>query len=99
MQFKITASQLQFKITAAQLQFKNPCLHNHDTTIMAWRKMVPLEVYPLGVFAGGVIIYAGLRIWKLGNHPEVLLTRKSFDKFQWKDTTADASEVKEEKRE
>lgn len=52
---------------------------------MAWRKMIPLEVYPLGVFTGIVISFAAFRIYKLANHNEVQLTKGTREKFQWKE--------------
>lgn len=52
---------------------------------MSWRKMVPLEVYPLGVFTGIIISFASFRIYKLINHEEVQLTKNTKEKFQWKD--------------
>jgi hypothetical protein len=54
---------------------------------MSWRKMVPLEVYPLGVFTGVVISFASFRIYKLMNHNEVQLTKGTKEKFQWKEET------------
>ena len=47
--------------------------------------MVPLEVYPLGIFTGIVISFASFRIYKLINHGEVQLTKSTKDKFQWKE--------------
>lgn len=52
---------------------------------MSWRKLVPLEVYPLGIFSAAVLGLAGYRCWKLSNHSEVMLTKKSAEKFAWKD--------------
>ena len=52
---------------------------------MSWRKMVPLEVYPLGVLTGIVISFATFRIYKLINHNEVQLTKDTKEKFQWKE--------------
>lgn len=52
---------------------------------MTWRRLVPLEVFPLGVFSVAVIGFAGYRCWKLSNHSEVMLTKKSGEKFAWKD--------------
>lgn len=47
--------------------------------------MVPLEVYPLGVFTGIIISFASFRLYKLINHEEVQLTKSTKDKFQWKE--------------
>lgn len=47
--------------------------------------MVPLEVYPLGIFTGIIISFATFRIYKLINHSEVQLTKGTKDKFQWKE--------------
>ena len=52
---------------------------------MAWRKLVPLEVLPLGVFTGGAIIFAGYRLYILLNKPEVMLTKKRAETYQWKE--------------
>ena len=49
--------------------------------------MVPLEVYPLGIFTGIIISFATFRIYKLINHSEVQLKKGSKDKFQWKEET------------
>jgi hypothetical protein len=51
---------------------------------MSWKKMVPVEVYPLGFFAGAVIVFAGYRLYKLANHQEAMLTKKSRERFAWK---------------
>ena len=65
---------------------------------MAWRKLVPLEVYPLGVFSAAVVGLAGYRVWKLSNHSEVMLTKNSKQKFAWKDEEAHESEAPIEKK-
>ena len=52
---------------------------------MSWRKMIPIEVYPLALFTGAAISFATYRIYKLLNHNEVQLTRSSNKKFEWKD--------------
>lgn len=56
---------------------------------MGWRKLVPLEVFPLGVAASAVVGYAVYRCWKLSSHSEVMLTKKSQEKFEWKDEDTD----------
>ena len=56
--------------------------------------MVPMEVYPLGVFTGIVVSFAGYRIYKLMNHDEVQLTKEAKDKFQWKELKEKVNEEK-----
>ncbi len=51
---------------------------------MSLKKIVPLESLPLGIFAMGVIGFAGFRIYKLLNHQETILTKKDAEKFEWK---------------
>lgn len=63
--------------------------------IMSWRKMVPLEVYPLGVFTGIIVSFATFRIYKLINHNEVQLTKEVKDKFQWKENDDSSGDLKE----
>ncbi len=50
--------------------------------------MIPLEVYPLGIFTGAAISFAAYRIYKLLNHNEVQLTKSKKEKFEWKDEDA-----------
>lgn len=61
---------------------------------MSWRNMVPLEVYPLGVFTGIIVSFATFRIYKLINHNEVQLTKDIKDKFQWKENDDSAGDLK-----
>lgn len=62
---------------------------------MSLRKAMPVEVYPLGVFAGAVVAFATYRLYKLFNHEEVMLTKKSQEKFAWKGLNEDNSVASE----